>query len=114
LVAIPSQILIEIPKIPISMSVRSVLVCQNRTCKKQGANAVLAAFKASPIDDVTVVASGCLGQCGNGPMVLILPDLAWYSGVTPGEVPLVVKNHLLENQLVSSMLYSKFHSSKYI
>jgi (2Fe-2S) ferredoxin len=91
------------------MSVRIVRVCQNRTCKKQGANSVLTAFQASPVEDVTVTASGCLGQCGNGPMVLILPDLVWYCGVRASEVPLVVKNHLQENQVVTSMLYSKFH-----
>ena len=58
-------------------------VCQYRTCKKQGADKVLAAFQVLPIPDVTVTASGCLGQCGNGPMVLVLPDMVWYSGVQP-------------------------------
>jgi (2Fe-2S) ferredoxin len=90
------------------MSVRCVRVCQNRTCNKQGAKSVFAAFQALPVNDVTVIASGCLGQCGNGPMVLILPDLVWYCGVQASEVALVVKNHLLENKIVTSMLYSKF------
>jgi (2Fe-2S) ferredoxin len=92
------------------MSVRCVRVCQNRTCNKQGAKSVFAAFQALPVNDVTVTGSGCLGQCGNGPMVLILPDLVWYCGVQASEVALVVKNHLLENKIVTSMLYSKFHS----
>jgi (2Fe-2S) ferredoxin len=92
------------------MSVRCVRVCQNRTCNKQGAKSVFAAFQALPVNDVIVTGSGCLGQCGNGPMVLILPDLVWYCGVQASEVALVVKNHLLENEIVTSMLYSKFHS----
>jgi (2Fe-2S) ferredoxin len=88
---------------------RLVRVCQNRTCKKQGAMAVLAAFQASPVPDVTVTASGCLGQCGNGPMVLVLPEMVWYSRVQPQEVPLLVEKHLLAGQKVKQMLYHRFH-----
>ncbi len=69
-------------------------VCQNRTCRKQGAAKVLAAFEAQPFPEVTVSGCGCLGQCGNGPIVLILPDRVWYSRVHPSEVPLLVEQHL--------------------
>ncbi|MDH6084090.1 (2Fe-2S) ferredoxin domain-containing protein [Umezakia ovalisporum] len=88
---------------------RCVRVCQSRTCKKQGAAKVLAAFTALPVPNVIVTASGCLGQCGNGPMVLILPDMVWYSGVIPNEVLLLVEQHLLGGQKVKRMLYHRFH-----
>ncbi|BAZ48502.1 hypothetical protein NIES4103_11100 [Nostoc sp. NIES-4103] len=88
---------------------KCVRVCQNRTCKKQGAAKVLAAFAALPIPGVIVMASSCLGQCGNGPMLLVLPDMVWYSGVLPEEVPLVVEQHLLGGQRVKQMLYYQFH-----
>jgi (2Fe-2S) ferredoxin len=97
------------PKTDQLSSPKCVRVCQNRTCKKQGAIKVLAAFVALPAPDVTVTASGCLGQCGNGPMVLVLPDMVWYSGVRPQEVPLVVEQHLLGGQRVEQMLYYRFH-----
>lgn len=87
-----------------------VRVCQNRTCKKQGAAKVLAALTALPIPGVTVTGSSCLGQCGNGPMVLVLPDIVWYSGVQPDEVSLLVEQHLLGGQRVKQMLYHRFHS----
>jgi (2Fe-2S) ferredoxin len=93
-----------------SASSKCVRVCQNRVCKKQGAAKVLAAFKASVASGVTVMPTGCLGQCGNGPMVLVLPDRIWYSGVRPHEVPLVVEQHLLGGQEVKKMLYYQFHS----
>ncbi|MEH2050469.1 (2Fe-2S) ferredoxin domain-containing protein [Nostoc sp.] len=93
-------------------SPRCVRVCQNRTCKKQGAAKVLAAFVALPIPDVTVMASSCLGQCGNGPMVLVLPDMIWYSGIQPDEVSLLVEHHLLGGQIVKQMLYYRFHPQK--
>lgn len=88
---------------------KCVRVCQNRTCKKQGAAKVLAAFEASPVAGVDVMASGCLGQCGNGPMVLVLPDLVWYCGVKPSEVPQVIEQHLCDGKPVSAMLYRRFH-----
>ncbi|MBD2776369.1 (2Fe-2S) ferredoxin domain-containing protein [Iningainema tapete] len=97
---------------PLPDSSTCVRVCQNRTCKKQGAAKVLAAFAAMPIPGVTVSGSGCLGQCGNGPMVVVLPERVWYCGVKPKEVPLVVEQHLLCGQIVTHMLYHRFHPQK--
>jgi len=88
---------------------RCVRVCQNRTCKKQGAKEVLAAFVALPVPDVAVIASSCLGQCGNGPMVLIVPEMVWYNRVQPHEVPTLVEKHLIGGQRVQQMLYYRFH-----
>lgn len=100
------------PTIDQPSSPKCVRVCQNRTCKKQGALKVLAAFAALPIPGVTVTPSRCLGQCGNGPMVLILPDMVWYSRIQPDEVPLLVKNHLLDGKRVRQMLYYRFYPQK--
>ncbi|MBW4595033.1 MAG: (2Fe-2S) ferredoxin domain-containing protein [Brasilonema angustatum HA4187-MV1] len=88
---------------------KCVRVCQNRTCRKQGAAKVLEAFEALPTPEVTVTGSTCLGQCGNGPMVLVLPEMVWYSGVRPSEVPLLVEQHLRGGQRVTKMLYHRFH-----
>ena len=56
---------------------REVRECQNRNYHKQGAKSILEAFTAYPVPGVTAIASSCLGQCGNGPMVLVLPDMVW-------------------------------------
>ncbi|MBV9387127.1 MAG: (2Fe-2S) ferredoxin domain-containing protein [Chroococcidiopsidaceae cyanobacterium CP_BM_ER_R8_30] len=88
---------------------KQVLVCQNRTCRKQGADKVLAAFQAHPVRDVAVTGYGCLGQCGNGPMVLVIPEQVCYSSVQPSEVPAVVERHLKGGQPIAAMLYSQFH-----
>jgi (2Fe-2S) ferredoxin len=90
-------------------SSRRVLVCQNRGCRKQGSAEVLAAFERSQVTGITVKASGCLGQCGSGPMVLVMPDEIWYSAVHPTEVPSVVERHLRGGRPVVSMLYPKYH-----
>jgi (2Fe-2S) ferredoxin len=86
---------------------RVVLVCQNRTCRKQGAKQVLAAFQAQAVPEVTVQKSGCLGQCGSGPMVVVLPEEVWYGRVHPDEVPVVVQRHLRGQQPVQEMVYRK-------
>ena len=91
---------------PLPMSVK---VCQHRTCRKQGAKEVLAALHDLPIPNVTVTSSGCLGQCGNGPMVLVLPEMVWYCRVLPQEVPRLVEQHLLGGKRVKKMLYYRFH-----
>ncbi|MBR8837669.1 MAG: (2Fe-2S) ferredoxin domain-containing protein [Stigonema ocellatum SAG 48.90 = DSM 106950] len=99
----------DFPATPSPVSSKCVRVCQNRACRKQGAVKVLAAFKASPVPEVTVTGSGCLGQCGNGPIVLVVPDMVWYSGVRPSVVPLVVEQHLMRGQRVAQLLYYRFH-----
>ncbi|HLO51965.1 MAG TPA: (2Fe-2S) ferredoxin domain-containing protein [Kamptonema sp.] len=95
-------------------SFRRVLICQNRTCRKQGGAKVLAVFQDLPVPDVTIVPSSCLGECGNGPMVLVMPEEVWYDRVCPDEVQAIVERHLRGGKPVAAMLYPKFHSvSKY-
>jgi (2Fe-2S) ferredoxin len=76
------------------MPQHQLLICQNRTCRRQGAAAVLAAFKTLPVEGVTIEGCGCLGQCGSGPMVLVLPEQIWYAAVHPTDVPTLVQSHL--------------------
>ena len=86
-------------------SPRKVLVCQNRACRKYGAAEVLAAFLASPVENVAIVASNCLGQCGNGPMVLVLPEEVWYWRLSADWVPAVVQQHLHGHSPVKQLQY---------
>ena len=53
--------------------------------------------------------TGCLGECGNGPLVKILPDNIWYSQVKTSDVPLIVRQHLINNKPVKYKLYQKIH-----
>ncbi len=91
---------------------RCVLVCQNRSCRKLGAAKVLAAFQAHPVPDIPVISSACLGQCGNGPMVIVEPDRVWYCRMHADEVPAVVERHLRGGRPVAAMLYPKFHGQE--
>ncbi len=91
-------------------SKKQVLICQNRTCRRQGSQQVTAAFQQYSLEGVEIKKSGCLGECGNGVMVLILPEEIWYWHITPSRVPLIVEQHLKENSPVIELLDPKFHS----
>jgi (2Fe-2S) ferredoxin len=90
-------------------SPRSLLVCHGKSCRKLGAAKVLAAFQAHSIESVKITASSCLGQCGNGVMVLVLPEEIWYWRVQPDEVTTIIDRHLNHGIPIKSMLYPKFH-----
>lgn len=91
------------------MSTETVLICQNTACRKAHSAKVLAAFQAALLPEVNVMGCPCLGQCGNGPMVLMLPERVWYHRVHPEEVPTIVQRHLIEGRQITAFLYPKFH-----
>ncbi|MGD1808427.1 (2Fe-2S) ferredoxin domain-containing protein [Dapis sp. BLCC M126] len=91
---------------------RVLLVCQNRTCRKQGSEKVLTAFQAFDTPNITVEKSGCLGKCGSGPMVLVLPEEVWYNHVQPTNISVILEKHLLIRLPVKEMVDSNFHLVK--
>ncbi len=68
----------------------TVLVCQGRCCRKDGSQSILTMFQSQATPEVDIIASGCLGQCGNGPNVLVLPEKICYQRVNPKDVPLIL------------------------
>lgn len=50
-----------------------VLICVNRTCKKQGSQQIAKFVEDLVLPGITVKTTGCLGRCGNGPNVAIDP-----------------------------------------
>jgi (2Fe-2S) ferredoxin len=54
---------------------------------------------------VRVNHSGCLDQCGHGPMVVIYPDAVWYWGVQPEDVEEIVREHLIGGRPVERLRY---------
>jgi (2Fe-2S) ferredoxin len=54
---------------------------------------------------VRVNHSGCMDQCGHGPMVVVYPDAVWYWGVQPGDAEEIVREHLLAGRPVERLIY---------
>jgi len=93
---------------------RQVLICCNATCHQQGSDAVLLAFQQATHSAAIVESSGCLGQCGIGPMVLVLPEEVWYSRVRPADVLPIVEEHLKRGKVVTRKLHPEFHPDRSI
>jgi (2Fe-2S) ferredoxin len=54
---------------------------------------------------VRVNHSGCLDQCGHGPMVVVYPEDVWYGGVQVADVDEIVAEHLVGGVPVTRLLY---------
>jgi (2Fe-2S) ferredoxin len=90
-----------------------------KTCPRQGSEAIHAALKdavhaAGLGDRVRVSKSGCLAQCGHGPMVVCYPEGAWYAAVTPEKVKEIVASHVVGGKPVEALLYRPGRSGKNI
>ncbi|XP_022923908.1 small glutamine-rich tetratricopeptide repeat-containing protein beta isoform X1 [Cucurbita moschata] len=59
---------------PIRAQNQEIRVCTNRTCRRQGSFQTLETLSALAPPTITVNPSGCLGKCGAGPNVAVLPD----------------------------------------
>ncbi|KAI3703710.1 hypothetical protein L1987_73904 [Smallanthus sonchifolius] len=51
-----------------------IRVCTNRTCRRQGSIEVLQVLSGIAPPSISVNSCGCLGQCGTGPNLVILPS----------------------------------------
>lgn len=88
---------------------RHVMVCQFRTCTKDGAAQVLATLQEQSIEGVTIEGRGCMGLCGSGPIVAIFPDNIYYGQVTPKKARQIIESHLLGNQPIPTFMHPRLH-----
>ena len=88
-----------------------VFICTSgKTCPTQASKEVHAAIRAAVLDAgikgiVRVNHSGCLGQCGHGPMVVVYPDDVWYHGVKPEDAQRLVSEHLQGGRPLEDLRY---------
>ena len=87
----------------------TIVVCRGRSCRKYDAAKVFEQVKQQLPPEMELISVPCLGQCGNGPMILVESEQVWYSEVHPDEVATIVQQHLIGNSPVTAMLYPKFH-----
>ena len=91
---------------------RHAFVCTNaEACAIDGpAEAIQKGFKerlrvAGLKESLRVSKSGCLGQCGHGPMMVVYPDGVWYSHLGLGDVERIWSEHLLGGRPVEDLRY---------
>jgi NADH:ubiquinone oxidoreductase subunit E len=72
-----------------------ILVCTHDDCAARGSEKLLKRLKRV-VDakglkkDIRVLACGCLGQCGEGPNVVVEPGHMWCCGARKGDVDKIV------------------------
>ena len=89
-----------------------ILVCGGTGCHSNNSANILKAFneelqKHALIEEVQTVQTGCFGLCAVGPVVIIYPEGAFYSGVKVEDVPEIVSEHLVKGRLVERLLYKE-------
>ncbi len=88
-----------------------MFVCTDgKICARQGADDVHRALKRGVKEAglkklVRVNRSGCMNQCGHGPIVVVYPDDVWYAGVDERGASLIARRHLAQDVPVESYRY---------
>lgn len=90
---------------------KHVFVCTGgKTCTSQDSAATFQLLKdgirdAGVAQRVRVNQSGCMGQCGHGPMVVVYPENVWYNGVDVPAAQRILTEHLLGDAPVDAHRY---------
>ncbi len=76
-------------------SVHAFVCLGGKTCPVQGSEAIWTELKArvrekGRADRIRINKSGCLSQCGHGPMVCVYPEGVWYCGVQAADVDAIL------------------------
>ncbi len=91
---------------------RHVFVCTSGTvCPIEGDSVKVHARlkelvkQAGLSDRIRINNSGCMDQCGHGPMVAVYPDNVWYCHVTAGDAETIFHEHLVGGKPVERLIY---------
>ena len=63
-------------------------------------------------NQVQVSSCGCLGLCDSGPVMIAYPDGAWYTKLTPADVPEIVTSHFKNGQRVARLERTDYDAMK--
>lgn len=62
------------------------------------------AIEAKGLIDIGFTASGCLGFCNAGPLMVVYPDGVWYRPTTPEDIDEIVESHFTHGQRVDRLV----------
>ncbi len=89
-----------------------VLVCGGTGCTSNNSMKIAEEFenqlKAIGLDkDVQVIRTGCFGLCAVGPVIIVYPEGAFYSGVKVEDVAEIVSEHIVKGRIVTRLLHEE-------
>ena len=90
---------------------KHVFICTSgKTCAQQCADEVLDAMRGQISalglkKEIRINKTGCLDQCGNGPMAVVYPEAVWYAHLNATDATQIVEEHLVGGKPVERCLY---------
>ncbi|MFA5059721.1 MAG: NuoF family protein [Candidatus Omnitrophota bacterium] len=99
---------------------KKVCVCCGAGCISSGSEAVLKnlqeAVKSKNLsNEISVVPSGCMGPCNQGPLVKVVPDQTIYQRITEEDAGIIFDKHVLQNQPVKEkILFSDVRQQAFV
>ncbi len=89
-----------------------ILVCGGTGCHSNNSGEIRKEFekqlKQRELEkDVSVVGTGCFGLCAVGPVIIIYPEGAFYSGVKVEDVSEIIDEHIIKGRMVTRLLYKE-------
>ena len=89
-----------------------ILVCTGTGCTSSNSLKIIDAFERELTEqgmerEAQVVKTGCFGLCAMGPIVMIYPEGACYTKVTPDDVPEIVSEHIVKGRIVQRLLHKE-------
>ncbi|WP_369297817.1 NADH-quinone oxidoreductase subunit NuoF [uncultured Neglectibacter sp.] len=90
----------------------NVLVCGGTGCTSSNSEKIIETLKAeikaqNLEEEVNVIRTGCFGLCALGPIMIVYPEGAFYSRITPEDIPEIVSEHLVKGRIVKRLLYQE-------
>ncbi len=89
-----------------------ILCCGGTGCTSSGCDAIIKEMEkqlaAHDLEkEFKIIKTGCFGLCALGPIMIVYPEGAFYSRVTPEDVEEIVEEHLVKGRVVKRLLYAE-------
>lgn len=62
------------------------------------------AIQAKQLSRVTMTATGCLGFCSAGPLMVVYPEGVWYQPREAADIDEIVQSHFIEGRPVARLI----------
>ncbi len=101
------------------LSRRCIAICSGTGCRAYACEKVIDAFKEEIKKrrlnaKVDIRTTGCHGFCERGPLVVIHPEKIFYQQVKPDDVPEIVSETVMRNNVIDRLLYKDPRTGKKI
>jgi len=94
-----------------------ILVCGGTQCHSSLSDDILTKFQELIIEkgieaDVQAIKTGCFGLCEQGPIVKMMPDNTFYTGVKPEDCSEILEEHIVHGRRVKRLLYTSHETEE--